>query len=75
MTLRRLIETYRREKLEGEKFTDWIARLRERDTKLLEKELADILEVHPFEQSPENYSDWGATEPFIVKMGRGECAA
>lgn len=37
--------------------------------------LADLTEVPSFEEAPDLYVDWDDSNPFVVKVGKGECAA
>lgn len=37
--------------------------------------LGDLLEIPPYEAAPDLYLDYGDTEEFKVKLGKGECAA
>ncbi len=36
--------------------------------------LADLVQLPPYEQAPELYTDWGEEGEFKVQVGRGECA-
>lgn len=37
--------------------------------------LEEIVNLPPYEATPDAYTDWGLTGPFKVKTSRGECAA
>jgi sulfite reductase (ferredoxin) len=70
--VKRLTETYRAERREGESFNDVIRRLgkvRLRDL------LSDLREVPKYDQAPDFYRDWGQDTEFSLKdIGVGECA-
>ncbi len=37
--------------------------------------LEEVVNLPPYEVTPDAYTDWGLTGPFKVKTSRGECAA
>jgi sulfite reductase beta subunit-like hemoprotein len=68
----RLLELYQAERLDGERFDDFVDRLGIGKIRETVKELAAL---PPHSEAPEKYLDWGATEDFRVQTGAGECAA
>lgn len=71
----RLIAQYRAERGESESFLGWIRR-KQKDGSILTVQslLADLVQISPYEQDPELYSDWGEESTFKVQVGEGECA-
>ncbi len=78
----RLIDVYRKERVDGERFASWIDRILEGkgtgniknvdDLKLIIEEASRL--PSPAED-PESYMDYGSDSRFIVRTARGECAA
>jgi sulfite reductase beta subunit-like hemoprotein len=68
---RRVIEHYRANRREGETFRAYVLRFK---VEFFRKELlADL--AKPAELDPDLLRDWGDTDAFSLKLGRGECAA
>jgi sulfite reductase beta subunit-like hemoprotein len=68
--VRRVLEHYKSDRREGEKFREYV--LRNRVEKFREL-ISDL--VKPAELFPELYRDWGDDVDFSLQLGRGECAA
>ena len=68
--LRRLLNDYENEALEGEYFNDYYLRKTEKYFYELLKPLADLSTV-----TNSDFIDWGAEETFQTEIGVGECAA
>lgn len=68
--LRRLLNDYENNALEGEYFNDFYIRKGEKYFYELLKPLADLSNV-----SNDEFIDWGASESFYTEIGVGECAA
>ncbi|GBC72692.1 Sulfite reductase [ferredoxin] [archaeon HR04] len=77
----RLIDVYRKERLDGEGFASWIDRVLEGNGTNIKSvdDLKPIIEeaskLPSPEEDPESYVDYGSDSRFIVKTARGECAA
>lgn len=67
--LKRVLDHYVANRLEGERFRDYVMRSKVETFKALTADLAK-----PAEMFPEIYQDWGDEVSFSVKLGRGECA-
>ncbi len=68
----RLLDLYRAERVEGEKFEAFVERAGLRQIREAVKDLTDL----PSEaEAPNAYFDWGGTERFRVETGPGECAS
>lgn len=37
--------------------------------------LDEVIQLPPYKESPDEFTDWGLTGPYKVKTARGECAA
>jgi len=66
-----LITLFQRERLAGELFYQYIARV---GSEYIEGILAKYTSVPSYKLSPDSYRDWGADTEFVVKLGAGECA-
>ncbi len=67
---RRVIDHYVANRLEGEKFRDYVLRHKVETFRALTADLAK-----PSEMFTEIYQDWGDSEAFSLQLGRGECAS
>jgi sulfite reductase (ferredoxin) len=68
----RITDSFVRDRLKGESFQDYIARIGKRQVKEM---LQDLTEVPPRALDPTCYTDWGDIREFTTgDMGRGECA-
>jgi len=68
--VRELLLFYREARLSGESFNAWVMRTPDKAIVERLKPLADV------ENSPaELFVDWGDTETYSLKLGRGECVA
>lgn len=68
----RLLDLYRAERLEGEKFEAFVERV---GLPKIREAVKDLTDLPPQPQAPEAYLDWGGTEQFKVQTGVGECAS
>src|SRR5436305_13253320 len=68
--LRRVIAHFLANGLDGESFRDYVLRYKVETFRELTADLAK-----PADLFPEMYQDWGDTEAYSLKLGRGECAA
>ena len=68
----RLLDLYRAERLDGEKFEAFVERVGIRKVRETVKDLTDL---PPQAEAAEAYLDWGGTEQFRVQTGVGECAS
>ena len=66
----RVIDHYVEARADGETFRQYVLRHK---VEFFRQKIADL--VKPPELAPEMYQDWGDTEAFSLKLGRGECAA
>jgi sulfite reductase beta subunit-like hemoprotein len=66
----RLLDLYRAERLEEERFEAFVERVGLPRIREAVKDLTDLL---PQTESPEAYLDWGETESFQVQTGVGVC--
>ena len=66
---RRVIDHFQANRLDGESFRDYVLRYKIETFRELTADLAK-----PAELFPELYQDWGDTEAYSLKLGRGECA-
>src|SRR5690242_9096122 len=68
--IRELLAFYRQNRQRGEAFNAWVGRTT--DKTIVER-------LHPFTEvsnsTEDIFLDWGDTETFSLKLGRGECAA
>lgn len=70
--VKHLVELFKKERQEGERFVAFTARLgRDR----LKAEVEPFKALPPFEEKPEMYYEWGEHETFKAEIGQGECAA
>lgn len=67
--VQRVIAHFQANRLDGESFRDYVLRHKIETFRELTADLAK-----PAELFPEMYQDWGDTEPYSLKLGRGECA-
>ncbi|HEY6185134.1 MAG TPA: nitrite/sulfite reductase [Terriglobales bacterium] len=67
--IRELLALYRTERNDGEAFRDWVERIPH-------QEIHDHLQpfVTAAGETAETFVDWGDTETYSLKLGRGECA-
>jgi len=68
--VRRVLEHFQANRLDNESFRDYVLRFKIETFRALTSDLAK-----PAELFPEIYQDWGDTEAYSLKLGRGECAA
>jgi sulfite reductase beta subunit-like hemoprotein len=68
--VKRVVEHYKSDRREGEKFRDYVLRNKVEFFRDLTSDLAK-----PPELFPEIYQDWGDDTAFSLQLGRGECAA
>ena len=66
----RIVDHFLVHRREGESFRAYVMRYKVEAFRELTSDLAK-----PVEDFPELYQDWGDTEAFSLKLGRGECAA
>ena len=67
--VRRVLDHFQANRLENESFRDYVLRFKIETFRALTADLAK-----PAELFPELYQDWGDTEAYSLKLGRGECA-
>jgi sulfite reductase beta subunit-like hemoprotein len=68
----RLLELYRAERLDGEKFEAFMDRI---GIPRVREAVKDLTDLPPRAEAAEAYLDWGGTERFRVQTGVGECAS
>src|SRR5437016_7241641 len=68
--IRELLTFYRQDRQPGESFSDWVGRTP--DSAVVER-LRPLATVT--NSTEDIFLDWGDTETFSLKLGRGECAA
>jgi sulfite reductase beta subunit-like hemoprotein len=68
--LRELLAFYQQDRQHGESFSAWVGRTP--DSTIVER-LRPLVEVS--NSTEDVFLDWGDTETFSLKLGRGECAA
>ena len=68
--IRELLAFYQQDRRPGEAFTAWVGRTPDKDISERLRPFADVTEP-----SEEFFVDWGDTETYSLKLGRGECAA
>jgi len=68
----RLLDLYRAERLDGEKFEGFVERI---GLSRIREAVKDLTDLPAPSESPGAYIDWGGTDPFRVKTGVGECAS
>ena len=69
--VKKILELYRTHRQNGEQFSDFVQRFGKDRFK---QELAEFTTVEHFDLAPEDYSDWGQKESFVLHTGVGECA-
>ena len=67
--IQRVIAHFQANRLDGESFRDYVLRYKIETFRELTADLAK-----PAELFPEIYQDWGDTDAYSLKLGRGECA-
>jgi sulfite reductase beta subunit-like hemoprotein len=70
MAVQRVLDHYISNRQQGESFRQYVMRNKVECFRSLTADLAK-----PAELAPEIYQDWGDTEAFSLKLGRGECAS
>jgi sulfite reductase beta subunit-like hemoprotein len=68
--LTRVVDHFLANRQGGESFRGYVMRHKVETFRTLTADLAKPVELHP-----DVYQDWGDTEAFSLKLGRGECAA
>ncbi len=68
----RLLDLWKEERLEGEKFEAFVERI---GLPKIREAVKDLTDLPPQAEAPEAYLDWGGTEQFKVQTGEGECAS
>src|SRR5690348_311363 len=68
--IRELLAFYQQNRERGESFNSWVVRTPE---KVIVERLRPLVEVT--NSTEDIFLDWGDTETFSLKLGRGECAA
>ena len=68
--IRELLSFYQQDRQAAETFTAWVARTPD---KTIKERLLSLAEVTA--TSEDIFVDWGDTETYSLKLGRGECAA
>ena len=68
--IRELLAFYQQDRRPGEAFTAWVGRTPDKDISERLRPFADVTDA-----SEEFFVDWGDTETYSLKLGRGECAA
>jgi len=68
--IRELLSFYQQDRQAAETFTAWVARTPD---KTIKERLLSLAEVTA--TSEDTFVDWGDTETYSLKLGRGECAA
>lgn len=66
-----LVGRFRAERLDGERFAEWVERVGKKD---ISESLAHLRVLPDFDENPDFYIDWGEEEPFFIGTGQGECA-
>jgi sulfite reductase beta subunit-like hemoprotein len=69
--IKKLLELYRANRQNGERFSDFTQRFGKERFK---QELAEFQQVVSYDQSPDDFNDWGQKEQFVLHTGVGECA-
>ncbi len=67
--IRELLAFYQQDRRPGEAFTAWVGRTPDKDISARLRPFADVTDA-----SEEFFVDWGDTETYSLKLGRGECA-
>jgi sulfite reductase beta subunit-like hemoprotein len=68
----RLLDLYKAERLEGEKFEAFVERT---GAPRIREAVKDLTDLPAQVDAPDAYLDWGSTEGFRVQTGPGECAS
>jgi sulfite reductase beta subunit-like hemoprotein len=68
--IRELLAFYQQDRRPGEAFTAWAGRTPDKNISARLRPFADVTDA-----SEEFFVDWGDTETYSLKLGRGECAA
>ena len=68
--VQRVLDHFQANRLPGERFRDYILRFKIETFRELTADLAK-----PAEFFPEIYQDWGDSEAYSLKLGRGECSS
>jgi sulfite reductase beta subunit-like hemoprotein len=68
----RLLDLYRAERREGEKFDGFVQRI---GLPRIREAVKDLTDLPAPADAPNAYIDWGGSQPFQVKTGVGECAS
>ena len=66
-----VVGRFRDERREGERFGEWVDRV---GAESIGESLAAFDQKRTREEAPDDFVDWGDTNPFEVILGRGECA-
>jgi sulfite reductase (ferredoxin) len=66
-----LVGRYAVEREQGERFSDWVARV---GAPTLKAELKPFDTMPSLEEDPAFYTDFGMSRQFAVILGKGECA-
>ncbi|HVF05044.1 MAG TPA: nitrite/sulfite reductase [Frankiaceae bacterium] len=66
-----VVGRFRDERRAGERFGEWVDRV---GAEAIGESLAAFDVKRTREEAPEDFTDWGDTNPFQVILGRGECA-
>ena len=68
--IRELLSFYKFDRQPRESFSEWVARTPDNDIMARIRPLTDVTDA-----SEDLFVDWGDTETYSLKLGRGECAA
>ncbi len=68
--VRELLAFYRDSRQQGESFREWVERTPQTEISARLQHFASAVA-----EDPENFFDWGDTETYSLKLGRGECSA
>jgi len=69
LAVQRVVDHYMEARQEGETFRQYVLRHK---VEFFRQKIADL--AKPANLAPEMYQDWGDTDAFSLKLGRGECA-
>jgi sulfite reductase (ferredoxin) len=70
--VKRLTERFSKERTADETFADFVSRIGKKPIRLMVEELQKL---PPYEQNPDNFSDWGDPREYSISdMAEGECA-
>ena len=69
VAVRRVLDHFLAHRLPGERFRDYVLRFK---LETFREMVADL--AKPAELFPELYQDWGDSDAYSLKLGRGECA-